>query len=516
MNIDLTTAVCEDVAPVSALALPALNVEQQRSQISSGHRLIALARKKRFYLYSQDEFASKAIRLSADYWLDHFAPALRTRMNEAMAQRINATIARARKHSHQYGVKKPGPAEFVAEALFDNWWFKAKEQNLSRTALRDHIQESLKVGRRLRLHLPILSRKPFSPIKNRGPYPDLAEIHTLARCAEAAQVIKALSPTGCEFVILADGFKYNRACQTPDTFVTAYQEGLRFWIDHLDVGDIVTLVDYEDWVQKSVPTTEAQLRTLKYEHYCKSLIGTYGPLFDPADVNSSLCAIQNVDDVGMQLGVTFWSIVTSAYYEDLFALSPSPSLAEQHYGEQVQQAYVAYVSSLHRRLDRGSFAAGLHPANHFASRRYTELFHGMRRQAWEAAVRYVAISLTDRDLNILKRIDRHAIKLTIHGKKGEMHFLSASQQDASMTAQHCSGGLSMSGAGAKITFRYRLERESNGESPVLIERMPDTEFNRMRYGPLHSLQLLEQPFCYTTEASLVGNGQIHSLLTRKG
>jgi hypothetical protein len=227
--------------------------------------------------------------------------------------------------------------------------------------------------------------------------------------------------------------------------------------------------------------------------------------------------VEDVDDIGRQLGFTFWSIVTSNYYADLFALSPSSCVAERHYGDDVQQAYVAYVSSLHRRLDRGPREVGLHPATSYLNTgSYSELFHRMRKQAWDAAIRYVAISLVDREMNMLKRIDKHAVKLTIHSKKGELHFLSASQQDAAMTAQHCVGGLAMSSAGAKVSFRYRLERESNGERPVLVERLPDTEFYRKRYGPLHSLQTLDQPLFYTAESGLIGSGQIHSLLTRKG
>ena len=41
--------------------------EQLRTQISSGHRLIRLARTKRYSLYSQQEFHSKAISIAADY-----------------------------------------------------------------------------------------------------------------------------------------------------------------------------------------------------------------------------------------------------------------------------------------------------------------------------------------------------------------------------------------------------------------------------------------------------------------
>ncbi|POZ63115.1 hypothetical protein C2I19_04715 [Chromobacterium alticapitis] len=498
-------------------APPQLNEEQRRSQISSGHRLIRLVRQKRFHLYSKAEFHTRAVRLPADYWLHHFVPALRAGMNETMAQRLSAAVARARRNAGLYGVAKPDVAEFIAEAFFDNWWFKAKEDNMSRVTLRDRVRELIAQGKPIRLHLPILSRKPFSPVKNRGPLPDLAELHTLARCAEAAQVIHALSPTGCQFVILADGFKYNRACRTPDAFVAAYQDGLRYWIEQLGIGDIVKLENYEQWVTAGIPAALAEERTRRYQTHCLALEERYGEHFDADELDEGMAALERLDDVGGQLSFTFWSVVGSVYYEELFALAETDSFADRHYGDEVQQLYIAYLSSLHRNLAEYRFQ-GLHlpMLGYFPPERTRELFRALRRRAWEAAIRYVAISLTDRDLDVVRRIDGDAIKLTIHGKKGEVHFLSATKQDVNMTAQHCCGGVAASAEGAKLTFRYRLERESLGEVPVLIERLPDTAFYREKYGALHALQKLDQPICYASAAELAGNGLMHTLLLRKG
>ncbi len=495
----------------------ALNEEQRQSQISSGHRLVKLTRMKRFHLYQHEEFHAKALRVPAEYWLDHFLPALRARMNETITQRVNAAIVRARTHAKSYGVDKPGAAEFVAEAFFDNVWYKIRENNVSRPALRDQIRAILARGECLNLHLPIFSRKPFSPIKNRGPFPDLAEIHSLTRCAEAAQVINALSPTGCRITVLADGFKYNRACRTPDSFVNAYQSGLAFWVAHMDIADIVNVVNYEQWISDRLPTPLLERRPGLYERHIRDLTEAYSPLFDPDDLTHSMTAMERAGDIGNQLAFTFWSIVTSVYYEDLFAFAGGTSPYERHYGDDVQRLYVAYTSSLHRPLGTLSrrsehlpFLGYLPPGS------CADLFRTMRQSAWEAAIRYVAISLTDRDLNVLRVIEPDAIKLTVHGKKGEVHFLSATQQDAAMTAQHSTGGLGGSPTAAKITFRYRLERESHGEIPILIQRLPKTAFHRARFGPLFDLQTIDQPIGYVADTALIGTGNLHTVLTRKG
>lgn len=491
--------------------------EQQRTQISSGHRLVRLARQQRYQLYNQDEFQSRAITVPADYWLTHFTSALKNRMNEAMARRINAAILRARNNAHLFGVKKTGIAEYVTEAFFDGGWFKSREDHLSRIILRDRVSTLLQNEQTLQLYFPVLSRKPFSSLKNRGVQPDLAELYTLARCAEMVQVINALSPTGCRLNILADGFKYNRSCQTPDDIIAAYQKGLVFWINHLGISDIVNLVDYEKWVRDGVPAHLGKERDARYDGYCQSLAEKYGSLFDAANLEKSLQAIAQRDDTGKQIHYTFWSVVSSAYYPELYALSDNTTFFERHYGDDIQSLYSSYLSSLHRPLQEydqpGEYLSRL---GYFSPGKRQELFFIMRQRAWRAALRYVAISLTDRQLHLLHLIEPDAIKLTIHAKKDELHFLSTTQQDANITAQHCTGGLSLHHASVKANFRYRLEREANGEYPIMLEPIPLTEFNQQRYGPLLAMQIASQPVGYTTVPRLMCEGRAHCLLTRKG
>lgn len=490
--------------------------EQKRTQISSGHRLIRLARQKRYWLYSQEEFHSKSINIAADYWLTHFTSALKSRMNEAMAQRINATILRARNNAHLFDVKKAGVAEYVTEAFFDNWWFKPKADHLPRIMLRDQVSSLIERGLPIQLYFPILSRKPFSPLKNRGVYPDLAEIFTLARCAEATQVINALSPTGCRLNILADGLKYNRACQTPDEVVVAYQTGLAFWVNHLDISDIINVVDYEQWVRDGIPDSLADKRSHWYDNCYHMLQQKYESYFDVNDLEC-LQTIESLDDIGKQIHYTFWSIVSSTYYPELYTFSRKTTFFERHYGDDEQNLYGTYLSSLHRRLtDCCQSGENLPQFGYLPPGKRLELFGTMRRRAWRAALRYVAISLTDREIQPLQLIAPDAIKLTIHAKEGELHFLSATQQDASMTAQHCTGGLSLNCSSVKATFRYRLERESNGEFPILLDPLPLTEFNKQRYGPLLAMQNNNQPIGYTTVPRLILEGRAHTFLTRKG
>lgn len=479
-----------------------LNAEQRRSQISGGHRLISQVRSNPFQLYNQREFASKAVAIDAEYWMDEVMPALAHAVSRSAAARVDAALGRARKQAEEYGVTKPGAAELVAEALFDGRWFKAKKEHFGRAELRDQVLGTISAGRPVELVLPLFSRKPFSPVKNRGRAPDTAEIHSLARCAALAHTLNALSPTGAVFRVLADGRKYNRACRTPDDLVLDYQDSLRVWVRELGAAGVLEICDYEDWVRSGITSSHWDQRASRYAEWVVDLERDYTPFFDETDPVPSLDAMTAASDVGSQLAFTFWSIATSTCYSRFHEdISAGP--------DQVMDAYSHYVTSLRRPLSEVAPRADIG----------FEADHGeLRREAFSAACRYVAISLADRDLDVLRTVTPDAVKLTIHGKPGELHFVTATSRDANMTAQHCTGGYDLadvSGGGeAKPTFRYLIEREAAGEVPVLVSGARHRVAADDRYRALARLETGLQPIAYVTDTAPVLGNSLHHLLER--
>ncbi len=470
-----------------------------RSHISTGHRLLALARTHRAQLYSRSEFHGRALHVPAQYWLETFVPALRARISAAISDRVTATIKRAAKNRAQYGVARTSTAEVLAEALFDNWWYKPREDFLSRRALRDQLAAVVADGEPVELVLPVFSRKPISPLKNRGPLPDLAELHSLARCAEIAQVLNLISPTGCRLTVLSDGRKYGRACRTPAQVIAEYQRALGFWAARLGISEVVRIVDYEDWVGEDHAPSFVVAREAQYAATCAELRARYAAGFDPHDAASSLSAIEHIDEVGAQLAFTFRSIVSSVYYESLFERFASP-MGDRWYGDDVQRVYADYVATLHRPL--GALAAKgeyLPSVGYVGAGEFRALFAAMRDEAWAAATRYVAISLTDRTLGTVRTIAPRAVKLTIHAKPSELHVILATHRHAAMTAQHCVGGIDDDARRAQISFRYRIEREARGEVPVLVGDLPDGTRGD-RFGPLAAMHATAQPIAYVPAA----------------
>ena len=492
------------------------HAEQRRSQISQGHRLLRQVREKRLQLYTESEFLERIAYSDASYWMDSFLPALRMKVSENITLRVNATIGRARKNAALYDVKKVGVAEHIAEAFYDNRWYKVREDNFPRKLLRDQIQQTLDRGEPIELIFPVFSRKPFSPLKNRGPLPDLGELFSLARSTEATQIVNALSPTGCRLTLLADGLKYNRACLTPDRVVEAYQSSLGAWKRLLADDGVVRIVNYEQWVADNLYPDLLTARMPRYTHHIDQLTETFRRLFNPAAPDESLRAIAATNDVGHQLAFTFWSIATSVNYQGLFSLRPSDALVPNYYCDEIQRLYLYYIASLHKPLRDLALPTEFFPSiGRLGPSDFCELFSTLRMEAFEAAIRYVAISLADRDLNVLREIQPNAIKLTIHGKPGELHFLSSSHRDINITAQHSTGGITTGSDQLNFDLKYRIEREANNEVPVLVAALPAALRDRPEYEPLRRLHEARQPIAYVDNHAMITDHTLHLHLQRR-
>ncbi|MFZ7258872.1 Pyoverdine/dityrosine biosynthesis protein, partial [Avibacterium avium] len=112
-----------------------------------------------------------------------------------------------------------------------------------------------------------------------------------------------------------------------------------------------------------------------------------------------------------------------------------------------------------------------------------------RKSAWEAAKRYVSISLTDRKLDTLYLEDNRFIKCTIHKKQKEFNFITTSKGDYSRTAQHTVGGLTKK---FSVNYRYRIEREDLNEQAVYLKYNSQDNND----SPLNLISLNKQPIYY--------------------
>lgn len=457
---------------------------QKLTQISDEHRLLEIARKYQGALYSRDTFQKMAKNVSEEF-LHAVLCGITNRSNYSISSRVNAVINRAEKNN--YSVEKLGVAEYVTEALYDNWWFILEKKQSFRIETRDRINALIQKKSKIEALFPVFYLKPYSPLKNRGPYPDIAEIYSLSRCYEVIKIIDILSPIPSQLTILADGFKYQRACNTSTESILAYQKALNFWNSLLGFDSVVKIIDYEKWIEDNLGTPFMLEREKYYQEKVKSLVSLYGEKPDFKRLQESLKTLKKEDITGFQLNYTFWTIVSFVFYEELVP-SDKRSLASLYpYSDTFQNVYNDFIATLNQDLNLLE-----------RDKETKELYQSMRKTAWLAAIRYVSISLTDRELNVMNRINNEAIKFTIHAKEKEFKVLTATNKYASITAQHCSGGLNCQGNNARVTFVYRIEREANNEVPLIING-GSGGFTSESFNPIMEMEKLGQPMFYVNE-----------------
>lgn len=335
--------------------------------------------------------------------------------------------------------------------------------------------------------MPILSRKPLSPIKNKGIYPDLGEINTLLRIYSISKIISILSNCECQFIILSDGNKYRRACLTNKKIVDDYQKSLKYWIDKLKLSQHIKLIDYEEYIHSQKTNNLTEERNFLYNKKLQELSNTFDNFFNPKDLNT-LTKLYNLNSLSHQLHYTFWSIITSVNYNNLFSIDNDISLYKNN---EIQNFYISFISSLHLPVEKAIRSHIFRKdiigeISHYK----TELLVEMRKSAWEAAKRYVAISLTDRELNLLN-INNNLLKFTIHGKSNEFNFISTNRKNISITAQHSVAGFDFTSG--EVNYKYRIEREHNLEQAIYIKNSFSREFN-----PLDLISNINQPIFYSS------------------
>ncbi|TCJ93952.1 hypothetical protein EV694_2186 [Volucribacter psittacicida] len=143
-----------------------LNTEQQKTQISSSHRLINITSTLRHQLSNNNYGIFD--RVSSNFLINEIFQKLEYQSNITVSKRQSALFKRAKDNLNNYNSQKLSSFEYATEALFDNYFFKNNKNFINRVEALKIIKRSIIQNGNISLVMPILSRKPFSPIKNKG------------------------------------------------------------------------------------------------------------------------------------------------------------------------------------------------------------------------------------------------------------------------------------------------------------------------------------------------------------
>lgn len=450
--------------------------------ISNGNRALEISDRNIHSLYTEGEFRKKALAIPSDFIFEKIVPSLINLMEQNIAHRLTSAALRANHNNSIYGVKKAGITEISTEILFDPKLTKVIKNNASRESIHRKIKGLYDNKKSLSIGLPLFSRKPISPIKNRGYLPDIGDIHSLMRCAEFAKLLSCIHDYDIHLNIFADGFKYQRACGTPYNIICDYQTSLRFWAEKLGIDKYIKIINYEDILTDTLGVDYIRYREeifldTYYELYKNSKF-----LLNPTSLCTSFHSIESQLPHGQELRYIFSSIASSVFYR-------ADNLGDRiiRKDDIAQNIFTEFMARLHVELQRKTYK---HTSN-------KEIIEELIFETWDAALKYVAISLTDRKLNVWQKLQPNGIKLTIHGKPKEIQIKPTNSKFPAMTAQHSVGGLRATRSGAKITCEYRIEREASREIPILLENISGSLQTSSYLTPtIRKMIASEQPFCY--------------------
>ncbi|MBF0752479.1 MULTISPECIES: hypothetical protein [Pasteurellaceae] len=174
-----------------------LNSEQLHSQISSSHRLINLTSSLRHCLDTSTVFGNNFDFISQEYFFNEILGRLIETLSMDSSRRQNVILKNIR---IKYGNYNHSKEDYIYETLCDNYFFKNTKKYISKEEIKNISKKAIKEQGVIYLVMPILSRKPLSPVKNKGNCPDLGEIYTLLKCFNLAKMLSKISGEQCCFL----------------------------------------------------------------------------------------------------------------------------------------------------------------------------------------------------------------------------------------------------------------------------------------------------------------------------
>jgi hypothetical protein len=134
--------------------------------------------------------------------------------------------------------------ETIYEILTSHQYRKSPKIYIPKKDFLFKINQYIKDNKPIELIISIFPCKAHNRLKSIGIYPDFAEILSLFRLLEICLSIKNIYSHGANFIIVADGFKFQRSWRIPNEDIIKYQEKLIKFIDLIDAEKYLKLLDY--------------------------------------------------------------------------------------------------------------------------------------------------------------------------------------------------------------------------------------------------------------------------------
>jgi hypothetical protein len=274
--------------------------------------------------------------------------------------------------------------------------------------------------------IPALPFKFSSPLHTRGQLPDLAEVNFILGLFEVAATVELIyaearpHPVGrlAGFTVVSDGSRFNRLLNEPDSVVERYRVHLNMWIDRLELGSYISVVDYRSLLRDKLSPPASEAKSAIRTHARAEYEGALWPVFDPCDMVSSLRAAMRIDpdpeysNPEGRFVSLLKSLIYIVNYQALRRPRGSPAAAYRAlYRDLTTHVFEPYATASGTKRQTPSSEG---------EREY--LRQSMLREVWGCAIDYMAEIKSDRELAedpILTCLPEH-FRWTIHAKPGQL------------------------------------------------------------------------------------------------
>ncbi|MFI4962866.1 MAG: L-tyrosine/L-tryptophan isonitrile synthase family protein [Legionellales bacterium] len=461
-------------------------LHKDHEAVISDHFMHSINRDSNLALYNPNDFSKKALHINQELIMEDLIPSLLEASDAFILERVAAATNRI---PEKIGDKALECSEIMTELMLDRQFFKGSKFNVSRLNVFEKIKGLVDKKQPIHMVIPALPFKSSSPLKSRGSLPDLAEIHFLMGLAEIAKAITLIysqiqtadtPKLQATFTIVSDGSRFNHFLNEPDEALKTYQTKLRGWIRILKIADYIQLVDYQWLLSTYLPAhlykQKTEIRKKVHQQYCDLM----NPLLNPYDMLTTisqaiLCdpepELSNPEGRFIPL---FKSLIYIVRYKTL--LDYAQLHQKNHvdlYTELTQHLFEPYTqlsTEDEKYIER--FLSNAHPLDDPSEPALLEyLRQSMLKEAWTAAINYIAEIRSDRDLDqepIATCLPDY-IRWTIHAKPGQLAILTTTAFGDPVQAWHGVGVFKLTKNNKiKIYTLPVLSLEGVGSIPVLI------------------------------------------------
>jgi hypothetical protein len=236
------------------------------------------------------------------------------------------------------------------------------------------------------------------------------------------------------FTVVSDGSRFNRLVHEPDSVVDVYRARLELWVRRMGLETYITLVDYRSLMRNRLPAAVRDAKSAIAASARAEYAEVLWPIFNPYEIAATMRTAASVEpdpeyaNPEGRFVSLLKSLVFTINYRSLDHLRelPAPGYRALYRDltKHLFEPYAVLSPAEFKRIQEEVAAGAQFPATD-AMKEF--LRQSMLREAWGAAIEYMAEIKSDRELAddpILTCLPNH-FRWTIHVKPGQLAVATA-------------------------------------------------------------------------------------------